>query len=124
MDGCQDMFGIVDDEHRQAVSHLHRQQQPGVVGNYGIPFQGEVSRRTMVQANDTVGMALAQPHQEHGLSDQTCDKVVLNLKAFDILSGLLETRTDERWVVPGRAASQAETVNQPRAGRQRRVLQV
>ena len=121
--GRHDPFGLVDDEHGQAVGHLDGQKQSGATGNYGIPLRRRVSRSHPIQANDAVGMALAQPHRDHGVSGQAGNKGVLNRKGFDILSGLLETRSAGQWVVPGHAVSQAETVNQPGAGRQRRVLQ-
>ena len=121
--GRQDPFGLIDDEHGQAVGHLDGQEQSGATGNYGIPLHRQVSRSQPVQANDAVGMALAQPHQDQGLSGQTGDKGFLTRKPFDILSGLLETRSSGQRVAPGDAVSQAETMDQPGAGRQRRVLQ-
>jgi hypothetical protein len=121
--GRQDPFCLIDDEHGQAVGYLDGQKQSGSTGNYGIPLRRQVSRNPPVQANDAIGMALAQPHEDQGLSGQTGDKGILTRKPFDILSGLLETRSAGQRVVPGDAFAQAETVNQPRAGRQRRVLQ-
>ena len=121
--GRQDPFCLVDDEHGQAVGHLDGQKQSGATGNDGIPLRRRVSRGQPVQANDAVGMALAQMRQDHGLSGQTGDKGILNRNGFDILSGLLETPIAGQRVVPGDAVSQAETVNQPGAGLQRRVLQ-
>lgn len=123
MHGRQDPFGLVDDEHGKAVGHLDGQKHSGATGNNGVPLRRQVSRSQPIQANDAVGMALAQSHQDHGVSGQAGNKGVLNRNGFDILSGLLETRSAGQWVVPGHAVSQAETVNQPGAGRQRRVLQ-
>ena len=123
VDGRQDLFGLIDDEHGQAVGHLDGQKQSGAMGNQGISLRRRVSRCKPVQANDAVGMALAQPHQDHGLSGQAGDKGVLNRKGFDNLSGLLETRSAGQPVASGDAVSQAETVHQPGKGCQRRVLQ-